>query len=248
MSGKTAGILAWLVSFAGALGGESILLLERHLREAGRLLEDDFRVIAFLKRGTDPGRTKVVGERILALDGFEEARFVPGPEALEALRGEDPDLAEAASALGANPLPDSFEIRLAPRSLPRLPDWLPRLEEIPEVDEVRYRPAQARRALEAQFYSRYLGLVLSGLLCLAVLALAAALTAGKLRIARGTALAGGAGTLAGMGAAALLIAPLRESPWWTWPAVSRQLALGMGVWAVSAAAWPGSAPSRGRPS
>lgn len=235
-------VLVFAFGLVGGLAGEALLLLRQHAVGVERALAGDFRVVAFLKTELSGSRLKVLEEELRALPHVQEARYVPPDETLAALREQEPDLVESVTWLGENPLPGAFEVRLDPETLSRFPEWLAAAQPLLETLDLRYKAGQVRSIMQLQFYDHFLTLILSAVLCLAAVAVVAAVswTRPPLRPARHVpaALAAAAGAAAGMGAACLLVLPMKAHfAWWSVPAAGAQLALLGGAallgWAMS---------------
>jgi hypothetical protein len=228
-------ILVFLLGLAAGLGGEYLLFLERQSSKVEEALRLDFKVLFFLSGVPELGRRKVIEEKLLALPDCEGVRYVSGQEAFLRLRREDPELVESVAPITENILPSAFEVSLGPAAFERLPQWISSAQSLAAWSDIRYKPAQARAILEAQFYGHFLNLGLSTLLCLAALMVLLGFFFGRgsswssvgIGLSAATGAIGGA-TLA-LGAAW----PLRFlSPWWDWPSPGRQSILVLGVAAV----------------
>lgn len=211
------------------LGGETLLLLKKHCSGIESFLRADFKVLAFLKNDLEMGRLKIVEERIRALDGVDEVRFVSRDEAMWRLRQEAPELVEAVTWLGESPLPPAFEIVLSAESLGRLPQWLETASSLSEWVELRYKGAQVRAILQFRFYGRFIALMLGAALsaatffCLYVLLREGRL--GGFQWRRDLAAIGSAAIGAGLGMAASCLAayPLHGYlTWWSLPGPCEQ--------------------------
>lgn len=227
-------LVVFCLALAGGLAGEALLVLKRHCAGIETALHDDFRVLAFLRGAPDEARLKVLEEKLRALPDVEEAAFVSRDEALSRLRAQDPDLVEAVTWLGENPLPQAFELRLAPGSLGRFPQWLAAAAPVSEWAELRYKPGQVRAILQVQFYERFLGVVAGAVFCAtALVALALCWAGGSRLLSRrqgAAALAAGLGAAAGMAAACAAVYPMRHYfPWWAAPAATEQALLVLGA-------------------
>lgn len=219
------------------LVGEALLFLERQSARVESALEGDFRVMLFLKADPEGGREKVLEEELLGLPGTVEARFVSRRDALSALRREEPELVEAALLLSDNPLLPAFEARLDARTLARVGQWIEDARGVADWADVRYKQAEVRAALQAQFYRHAIDIVMSAAVCAASLLLIFTLWLGRraevARVEAETALAAGVGGVAGAGLTALIVLPLRLlTPWWAWPSAPRQVFLAAGAAAV----------------
>ena len=237
---------AVLLGLLAGLGGETLLFLERQCWRIEETLRRDFRVVLFLKGEPPETRLKVVEERLLALPDVDEVRYISARDALAALHRQEPELVDAVTLVGENPLQPAFEVRLDGEGIARLPEWIAQAEPAGDWADIRYKPAQAQALLQARFYGHFLSLVFSasllaagGLGLLGVWTLArrprawAALAHGGLRAAAasaGTAAASAGGAAAGAALAALMALPMRlYTPWWAWPSGPRQLFLGLGA-------------------
>lgn len=221
-----------LACFLAGLTGEAILQLESQSRGVENQLLEDFRIILFLKPNLPEGRLKVVEEKLGALEGVESLRYVSAEESLEQLLEAEPELARSAAALGGNPLPASFEARPSASAMTRVARLSDEMLELSDIADVRYKPHQLRAILKAQYYGRFLRLLLNAAFCLAGFAAAAGLWslregAPRPRPAE-AALAAGAATL-GMISCALLIYPMRELAPGAWPGFFIQFMLLAGI-------------------
>lgn len=230
---------AWIlaVSAAAGLAGQTLLTLEAQCRRFERSLREDFRVVLFLRAPAGDAKLKVLEERLRAMPEAAEVRFVSAAEALEALKREDPELAESVALVGENPLPAAFELTPSPESFARLTEWLEPLREAAPWTDIRYKPGQVQAALRLRFYSHLLRAALSTLLCLsAALALAVlASSRGPAALrwpAVGWSLLGGA---LGAAAASAAFWPLRrDDALWALPSLGAELALAAACAALGA--------------
>lgn len=98
------------------------------------------RVMAYLKPGLAASDVDGLQERIAALGGVRQVRFISAEEALQQLREQMKRQRSLLDDLKTNPLPDAFEIRTDPssRSLQTVEALAGRLEALDAVDEVEY--------------------------------------------------------------------------------------------------------------
>jgi hypothetical protein len=223
-------VLFFLFGLLAGLSGEALLLLRQHCLGAETALAEDFRVLAFVKESVSDSKLKVLEERLRSMPHVKETRFVSADESLAALREQEPELVESVTWLGENPLPAAFEVRLDPGSLARFPEWLGAAETVLDDLDVRYKAGQVRAVMQLQFYGHFLTIVLCGALCLAALAAVTALswTRSPLRFSRHapSTLTTAAGAAAGIGAACLLVLPMKAHfAWWAVPDSGAQLTL-----------------------
>lgn len=229
----------FVLGAAVGLGGETLALIQRQCLRVEQVLREDFRVVLFLKAEPEEGREKVLEEQLRALPDVEDVRAVSSQEALDALRREEPRLVEAVSFLSDDPLQPAFEVKLADGALGRLPQWLARAGALADWSDVRYKPAQVEAILQAAFYARFVGVALSGLVCLAALLALAGLWSsvapgkahgpgwGRALLAHPAAAAGAlAGGIFGAGAAAAIALPLKAGVvGLAWPSAAQQAAI-----------------------
>jgi cell division protein FtsX len=223
--------LASLFALAAAAGlaGETLLLAERHCTRLESSLRDDFRVVLFTRASLEEARVKVLEEKLRAAPEVADVRFISADEALAALKRDDPELAESVALVGDNPLPAAFEVRPTPESLTHLSAWVGGVQRLADWSDVRYKHGQVQVILRLRFYTYFLRMTLSTLLCLLTgLALGALSTSVR---------AGGAGrrepvlwaTAGGAVGALLAVAiswPLhRDELLWAWPQPFAQIAL-----------------------
>jgi cell division protein FtsX len=221
--------LIFALAVMAGMAGESLLLVRAQVFRFERLLRDDFRVLVFLKNDLPESQAKILEEKILALPGVGEARFVSRDAALAALRREDPELVDSVTWMGDNPLRPAFEVRPAPVALGRFEGWLASVRGVADWADVRYRTGQVRAILQAQLYGHFLNLILSFLLCLACAALAAALWWDR-RPGVFRSLPAAVGAAAGLALALAAAWPARQYlPWWEMPAAGSQIV----VWAAA---------------
>ncbi len=150
------------------LMGASLLFLENSCRSIESSLLEEFRIIAFLKPDLDEGRRLIVEEKLGALPDVAQTRFVSPQQSLDALKKEDPDLAESLALVGENPLPGAFEVRLDPEAVSRVSQWVLEAYGLTELADIRYQPVLVQAILQVQFYSRFLALVRGAALSLGV--------------------------------------------------------------------------------
>jgi len=153
-------VLPCLLAFSFGLAGETLLFLRHQCARVEASLLADFRVLAFVSEKAE-GREKVVEEKIRALDGVRDVRFISREAELAELKERDPDVAQSVALLGENPLPPAFEIRLFPEAAARLPAWLDSLYKLEGLSDVRFKPMEIQAILQTGFYRRFIELAMS---------------------------------------------------------------------------------------
>ena len=127
---------------AGMLLLAGYLLLVMNMRGTLGRLGDELSVYAYLPTQVDPNPEQVLAlqERFLAFTDVSESVFVSRDEAMEQLKGDLGDLSQVLAGLEANPLPASFEIRLAEkaRDPERVRVLAAQIQAIEGIEETRY--------------------------------------------------------------------------------------------------------------
>ena len=234
-------VFAALLGLAVGVSGETLLFLQRQARVVEQALEQDFRVLLFLRADADDGKLKVLAEQLRALPDVDDVRPVGRQEQLSDLRRDDPELVESVMLVGDNPLTPAFEVRLAEGGIGRVTEWLTRAQSVADFADARYKPAEVQAILQARFYARFIDLALAAAVC----ALAALVLAGLWAARRAKSLwtrqsgwPAAASAVAAAVAAALvaaLLLPMRGlSAWWDFPGALAQALL---VAAAAGAGW-----------
>ena len=236
--------VVFLIVFAGALMAEALLFMRAQVREISLILKEDFRIVVVKsdKVKQDPA---VMETAFKALPGTDDVTFMNRADRLRKLREEDPDLVGAVMNMGANPLPDTFEISLEEAALGDLGSWVEAAWKINGVEDIKYKPLEAYAILHALFYGHYILVTLA--LAFMVLALMALMTvlysntvANLLESVRRDRNWFFAGLLAGALAVAVsyaLVYPVKYlSPLWLWPEAPVQAAViaagGVFAWVI----------------
>jgi cell division transport system permease protein len=151
----------------------AFLLVTTNLERLGDEWSRAAQMSVYLSDDINVEQTKRIETLIAPGTAVESFRYVSKDEALQAFKQTFADLAQGMESLGSNPLPASYEVRLAARpggssEVDRLADVL---RQTPGVDDVRYDRQWLDRLGSAVSVVRAIGLVLG-----AVLTIAAALT------------------------------------------------------------------------
>jgi cell division transport system permease protein len=98
------------------------------------------RIMAYLKPDAAAGAAPILKRAIESIDGVAAARFIPRDQALAHLKAQMRRQASLFDHLAENPLPDAFEIRLAPtdESWERIERIAAGIGALAEVDDVEY--------------------------------------------------------------------------------------------------------------
>lgn len=242
-------LLAFAFGLIGGLGGQALLFLEKQCLKIEGALISDFRILLFLGAELDAGRLKVIEEGLWAIPDVAEVRVVSKQEALSALRLREPELVESIALVSDNPLKPAYEVRLARRSLSRVPQWIAQAQGVAPWADVRYKPAQVEAILQAQFYGYFIQLALSAMACVTALMVLGGLwpsgkaggkawtgPGGRWEAIAAAGLAAGVGGMAGAAVTSLMVLPMRLlTPWWAWPSAAKLAVLLVGVSAAGGA-------------
>ncbi|MGO0121945.1 permease-like cell division protein FtsX [Desulfothermobacter acidiphilus] len=138
-----------------------VVLLALNATHFARTVEKGLEIAVFLHRDVTPLEQEELKQRLAALPGVAQVRFVSREEALEMLRQELGSSNELLRGLEhKNPLPDSF------RLLPSQPQMVPQIAQqaaaLPGVEKVRYGEGVVEKLLRVTNWLRLamVGLVL----------------------------------------------------------------------------------------
>lgn len=98
------------------------------------------RIMAYLKGGVPNKETLELKNKILAIDGVQDAAFISRDEALKQLKNQMKRQSSIFENLRENPLPDVFEIRMIPatQNWEKVEMLASQIEALPEVEGVEY--------------------------------------------------------------------------------------------------------------
>lgn len=105
-------------------------------------LEQKFSVVAFVKPHLAGEQIKAIGKHIEVLANVEKVMYISPEKALTDFT-QSPDIAQQVQILGENPLPASFVIITRDPSVQRVRPLVNRLQEIANIEEVKYGDAEA---------------------------------------------------------------------------------------------------------
>ncbi|WP_447973325.1 cell division protein FtsX [Nitrospira sp. Kam-Ns4a] len=116
------------------------LLLYLNLKGLVRSLQEDIRVIVYLREGLAPQAVADLQRRLKSQPEVVTLIYVSKEQALADFTREFPGDAPLLQGLGENPLPASLEVTLAPafRSPAAVRRWAERVQALPEVEQVQY--------------------------------------------------------------------------------------------------------------
>ncbi len=116
------------------------LLLYLNLKGLVRSLQEDIRVIVYLREGLVPQAVADLQRRLKGQPEVATLTYVSKEQALADFTREFPGDAPLLQGLGENPLPASLEVTLAPafRSPAAVKRWVERVQALPEVEQVQY--------------------------------------------------------------------------------------------------------------
>jgi len=127
------------------------------------------RLMAYLKPGTDAAGLIELKRKIKGILGVQEAIFISKEEALTRLKEQMQRQASLFENLKENPLPDAFEVRMAPalQEEAAVEKIARRIESLPRVDEVEYGQLWFKRFTNIINLFRLTGYALGGLFFMA---------------------------------------------------------------------------------
>ena len=148
-----------------ALG--AFLLIALNLFPTMRSLQTSVAIITFLEDGLETEEAESIGRAIRSIPGVREAVFKSKADALSEFSA-DPQMKEWIETVGVNPLPASFEIRVAeeannPEGIAEIASAL---KGINAVEDVRYHREWVRQVFRGISLIRSIGLAFGLALCL----------------------------------------------------------------------------------
>lgn len=150
------------------------LVLNANMQRVVDRWSESAELSVFLGDEATPEQLKAIDEMVARSGLTADRVYVSRDEALERFSRDFPDLASSASALGSNPMPASFELRLRPEAqdAPAAVDGLGKaLAGMPGVTDVRYD-----RDWLARLNTVVRGARIAGAVIVTLLAIAAAMT------------------------------------------------------------------------
>lgn len=149
----------------------AFVLLSANLGNWVESWEKSLSLSVYLKDGIDDRRKEGVEEAIVALPGAEIKGFISKDKALRDLKETLGFQAGFLEGLTRNPLPASYDVvfRHGNHSRQELKRIKETLEKVEGVDEVQYSEQWLEQVEGFIYFSRVLGLIVGGLLCVAVL-------------------------------------------------------------------------------
>lgn len=162
MSAASAGTVAVSLFICGLF-----FLLVLNTNHIATDLESSVEITVFFKPDAPEQEVKAAADKLAALQGIKDIKFVPKDKALENLQKQFADRANLIKAIGDNPLPDAYEIKvLKPENVTTIAQVA---EKLPGVWKVHYGKGIVERMFEVIKWIRGIGLVLMSLLAFGAL-------------------------------------------------------------------------------
>ncbi len=151
------------------LGAFLIVYINVHQLTTGWIRQVE--ITAFLKKGVDPDQVEEIKKKLWENPEIARIQYVSKEDALRRFKSEHPDSVYLLEGLAGNPLPDSFEIGLSEKAKTRkvVNRLVQRIGEIPEFQEIQYGREWTDTLLTFIRVLRFIGLILGGLLAVAIL-------------------------------------------------------------------------------
>jgi cell division transport system permease protein len=126
---------------------------------------------AYLKEGVPPDRVDEIKKILWENREIATIEYVSKEEVLKRFRSDHPDSVYLLEGLADNPLPASFEIGLSESAQNRdaVDRLVERIREIPDLDEIQYGQEWTRSLLTFMNILRLIGLILGGMLGVAII-------------------------------------------------------------------------------
>ncbi|HAF94497.1 MAG: hypothetical protein A2X34_06435 [Elusimicrobia bacterium GWC2_51_8] len=149
--------VVFLLAFSMGLSAELLLFIRAQMNQIAFILKDDFRIVA-VKSERGKVTASEVENGLKNIQGTLSAVFVDKEARLKKLKEDDPELVSSVLAVGGNPLPDTWEIKLKEDALGGVDLWTEEARKVPGVADIRYKPLEAYAILHALFYAQLITL------------------------------------------------------------------------------------------
>ena len=160
--------VVFLLAFSAGLLAELLLFIRAQMNQITFLLEDDFRIVA-VKNGRSKETVSEVENGLKNIPGTLSVIFVDKEARLKMLKDDDPELVSSVLAVGGNPLPDTWEIKLKEEAIGGVDLWTEAAWKVPGVEDIKYKPLEAYAILHALFYAHLITLGFYAAACALVL-------------------------------------------------------------------------------
>lgn len=107
----------FLLVFAVAVLWQSLLFVDMRLQDYYRELSDSFKVIFIVEGNPSNDELEQIGETLNQKEDVLSVRLYSPADALEAVRRQNPQLAESVLLMGKNKMPAYFELKLTPQAV-----------------------------------------------------------------------------------------------------------------------------------
>ena len=107
----------FLLVFATAVLWQALLLVDMRLSQYHQALSDSFKVLLTVDGDTDNVALAQLGESMNQKTDIASVRLFSSQDALQAVRQQNPQLADAVLLLGHHKMPAYFELHLAPQAV-----------------------------------------------------------------------------------------------------------------------------------
>lgn len=139
----------FVLVFAVAVLWQCVSFLQMQLSAYYRTLRDDFKVVLAVTQSTDNAALAVLGDSLSSKEDILAVKLFSPQDALNALKSQNPRLAGELVALGREPMPAYFELKLSERALNNARSFVSNLSaEYPQLS-VHYSAEQAQWAFYA---------------------------------------------------------------------------------------------------
>ncbi|MBI4656672.1 MAG: hypothetical protein HY746_08010 [Elusimicrobia bacterium] len=147
--------VVFIIGFCLGFLLESLLFIYTQVKEIGLILKEDFKII-LVKDPAVKASVNGIEDGIRSLGGVSEVFFISRQERLKNLEKDDPEIANSISSIGANPLPDTFEVSLDETAIGQVDRWINSASKIEGISDIKHKPFEAYAILHAMFYSHFI--------------------------------------------------------------------------------------------
>jgi len=154
---------------AAALLLQALSLLQMQVANAQKILAADFKILVTVEGRADASLVNEMGSELTSSPGVTSLKFISSQDAFTQLKASKPEIADRFVAISRNPMPEYFEIKLAPVALANAADWIKEnISDAYPQTTVHYKPEQAKLIAYTAALGRFLNL--AGVIVLALLA------------------------------------------------------------------------------
>ncbi|MEF3281008.1 MAG: hypothetical protein K6357_08610 [Elusimicrobiota bacterium] len=149
--------IIFLVTVIFGVYFETIVFFYFQSIRISKILIDDFRVIAALRKNPD---YKSINEGLSRIKGIKSVKFIEQKTTLEKIEKEDKELYLSIKSMASNPVPEIVEIEIYEEAIGNMDILIEDISKVKDIIDIRYKPDEAIAIMHLMFYSKLLFLVI----------------------------------------------------------------------------------------